>query len=127
MIHESVIVYDGDCPFCSRYVALVRLREAVGPVRLVNARDGGPETQRLRSKGYDLNEGMILIQGDKIHYGEDCINRLALLSTPSGAFNRINSAIFSSPLASKILYPVLKMGRRLTLILLRRKRLEESS
>ena len=38
----TTIVYDGDCPFCSRYVALVRLREAVGQVVLANARDGGP-------------------------------------------------------------------------------------
>ena len=38
---RASIVYDGDCPFCSRYVKLVRLREALGSVDLVNARDGG--------------------------------------------------------------------------------------
>ena len=37
------LVYDGDCPFCSRYVQLLRIREAVGPLRLVNARDGGAQ------------------------------------------------------------------------------------
>ena len=26
---ELVIVYDGDCPFCSRYVELVKMRETV--------------------------------------------------------------------------------------------------
>ena len=39
---DAWLVYDGDCPFCSRYVQYLRLRQAAGPVRLVNAREGGP-------------------------------------------------------------------------------------
>jgi len=45
------IVYDGDCPFCSRYVRLVRLRDAIGPVALVNARDGGELVDEIRAAG----------------------------------------------------------------------------
>ena len=39
---EAWLVYDGDCPFCSAYVRFVRLRDAVGTVHLVDAREGGP-------------------------------------------------------------------------------------
>ena len=59
------IVYDGDCPFCSRYVQMVRLREAVGPVRLVNAREGGPLVEEARRAGFDLDAGMVLKMGGK--------------------------------------------------------------
>ena len=121
---EAIIVYDGDCPFCAHYVVFMRLREAIGPVQLIDARDGGPEVERLWAEGYDLNEGMALIQGDKVYYGNECVNRLALLSTESGWFNRINAAIFRSPTASKILYPILKAGRRLVLTVLGRKKLD---
>ena len=33
------IAYDGECPFCSAYLQMVRLRDAVGPVALINVRE----------------------------------------------------------------------------------------
>jgi predicted DCC family thiol-disulfide oxidoreductase YuxK len=113
--NELVIVYDGDCPFCSRYVELVKLRQTVGPVRLVNARADRVEAERLRSAGYDLDEGMIAKYGQRLYRGSDCMNLLALLSTDSGTFNLFNRAVFSSPTAARLLYPVLRLGRNLTL------------
>ncbi len=86
------IVYDGECPFCSRYVAMLRLRETLGSIALVNARDGGPEVEEARAAGLDLDEGMVLKFDGRLYHGDDCIHRLALLSTPSGAFNRVNAA-----------------------------------
>ncbi len=32
------ILYDGQCPFCRRYTDLLRLRQSVGEVRLVDLR-----------------------------------------------------------------------------------------
>jgi predicted DCC family thiol-disulfide oxidoreductase YuxK len=84
---ETVIVYDGDCPFCSRYVTLMRLREAIGPVVLKNAREGGPLIEELTRRGYDLDEGMVLIHAGEIFHGSECMARLGLLSTPSTTFN----------------------------------------
>ena len=115
------IVYDGECPFCSRYVAMIRLREAVGDVELVDARTEHPAVDLVKSRGHDLNQGMALIDGSTIYYGEDCIHRLALLTTPSGVFNRVNAAIFRSETASRLLYPILRTGRNATLALLGRK------
>jgi predicted DCC family thiol-disulfide oxidoreductase YuxK len=120
------IVYDGDCPFCSRYIQMVRLREAVGPVRLVNARDGGPLVEEAWRAGFDLDAGMMLKMGGKLYFGDACVQRLALLSTPVGAFNRINRAILSSPTAARILYPILRSGRNLTLRLLGRRRIRDA-
>lgn len=117
------IVYDGECPFCASYLKLLRLRDAAGPVRLVDARSDDPAVQRVREAGFDLDEGMALIDAETIWHGEDCINRIALMSTPSGLFNRINATVFRSPRASKALYPVLRGGRNLALRLMGRQKI----
>jgi predicted DCC family thiol-disulfide oxidoreductase YuxK len=121
---ELVLVYDGECPVCSSYVRYVRLKESAGRVTLVNARDGGPWVERIRAAGMDLDEGMVLVYGGRFYHGADCIHMLALLSTPSGLFNRINATMFRSARLSAVLYPLLRCGRNLLLWLLGRKRLQ---
>jgi hypothetical protein len=121
----AVLIYDGYCPFCSRYVRYLRLREAVGELRLVDAREGGPEVEAAKAEGLDLDEGMVLRLGDATYHGADCLNRLALMSSPSGVFNRLNAALFRSPRLSALGYPVLRCGRNLALRLLRRPRLAD--
>ncbi len=121
---ELVLVYDGECPVCSSYVRYVRLKESAGRVTLVNARDGGPWVERIRAAGLDLDEGMVLVYGGRFYHGADCIHMLALLSTPSGLFNRLNAAMFRSSRLSAVLYPLLRCGRNLLLWLLGRKPLQ---
>lgn len=117
------IVYDGECPFCSRYVRMVRLREAIGKVRLVDARDGGTEVDEVRAAGLDMDEGMVLKLDGQLYHGADCIHRLALLSTSSSWFNRLNAAVFRSEGASRLLYPVLRAGRNTVLRMLGRSKI----
>jgi predicted DCC family thiol-disulfide oxidoreductase YuxK len=121
---EAWIVYDGQCPFCSRYVQLVRLRESLGRVQLVDARKGGPEVDEVRQAGLDLDEGMVLKLDGRLYHGAECIHMLALLSTPSSWFNRVNAAMFRSQTASRVLYPVLRTGRNAVLRLLGRSKLD---
>jgi predicted DCC family thiol-disulfide oxidoreductase YuxK len=120
---EAAIVYDGECPFCTRYVKLLRLREAIGPVALINAREGGPRVERLRNLGYNLDGGFVLEWEHRIYHGADAINRLALLSTRSNLFNKVNAFVFKSRTASRVLYPMLRTGRDLTLFLMGRSKL----
>jgi predicted DCC family thiol-disulfide oxidoreductase YuxK len=117
----TVIVYDGDCPFCSSYVRLLRLREAIGPVTLVNARDGGPAVEEALAQKLDLDEGMALKYHGRWHHGNDCIHMLALLSSKSGATNRFMAWLFRSPRRAHILYPWMRAGRNFTLKLLGRR------
>ena len=118
------ILYDGDCPFCSAYVRMVRLRDAVGPMPLINARDGGPAVDEALRAGLELDEGMVLKLDGQLYHGDECINRLAMMTTTSGAFNRLNGWVFKSPRRSKLLYPVLRTGRNAVLRLLGRTRLD---
>ena len=118
----TYIVYDGECPFCSKYVQMVRLRETVGNVELLNMRDPHPVVDILIAKGVNLDDGMALVQGDQISHGKECIHRLAVLSSPSGIFNRVNAWIFRSPWRSATLYPPLRAARNATLRILGRSR-----
>ena len=113
------IYYDGDCPFCTRYVTMLRLRET-GEVRLVDLREDSALRTELRSQGFEVNTGMVVEDTSGRVGGADAVNKLALLSTPSTAFNKINRAVFSSSFASSILYPVLRIGRWIALFLMGR-------
>lgn len=123
----ALIVYDGQCPFCSRYVKLVRLRQSLGHVQLVDARQPGPAMAEIRATGLDLDEGMALRLNGRWYHGDECIHMLALLSTPSTFFNKLNSAVFRSRPAAKLLYPALRAGRNLTLLVLGRRKMSQRS
>ncbi len=119
------VVYDGECPFCSAYVRMVRLREVAGKVHLLDAREDHPVTSELKARGFDFDEGMALKIGDVVYHGDDCVHQLAMMSGPSGLFNRFHYWVFKSPRRAKILYPYLRAGRNLALRLLGRRKIEQ--
>lgn len=114
------IYYDGECPFCTRYVGLINLRETVGQVDLINLRDHADLREQLTQEGYDLDQGMVVDVDGKRVGGADATHLLATLSTSSGWFNRLNHAIFAMPLLSALIYPFLRAGRWFTLFLMGR-------
>ena len=120
----AYIVYDGECPYCRNYVRLIKLKESVGPVKLINARLGGSKVEAVKEMGYDLNEGMIFYYNNNYHYGADAINMMALMSTRSTIFNRLNKFIFKHPRLSKVLYPIMRCGRNITLKALGKKKIK---
>jgi predicted DCC family thiol-disulfide oxidoreductase YuxK len=115
---DNWIIYDGECPFCSRYVKLIRLEQTIGNIRLIDARKNPPELNLLKEKNLDINSGMAIFFNGQLYFGADCINRLALLSSPIGLVNKLNYYIFKTPLISRILYPVLRIGRNIVIHLL---------
>jgi predicted DCC family thiol-disulfide oxidoreductase YuxK len=116
-----VIIYDGECPFCTAYTKLVRLRQSAGPVRLVDARSGDPLVAEVREAGLDLDRGMVVRYAGETHHGERAMHVLALLSTGSGLVNGAAAALFRSPRLARALYPALVAGRNATLRLLGRR------
>lgn len=124
---EAWLLYDGECPFCSRYVAYLRLRASLQQrLHLIDARKGGPLVDEVARRGLDLNEGMALKYGNRWYHGADCIHVLALLSSSAGWFNRINAAVFRSPTAARWLYPILRTGRNAVLRVLGRSQITVS-
>jgi predicted DCC family thiol-disulfide oxidoreductase YuxK len=76
------LIYDGACIFCDAYVRLLSLREAVGPVELIDVRSGDLRLRAYQSAGYDVNEGMLFEYNGTVYFGADAMNVLAILSTP---------------------------------------------
>lgn len=116
-------MYDKECPACNYYCNLARIRESVGKLILVDARDGGPVMDEITAAGLDVDQGMVLKVGDKLYYGADALHSLSLMSTRSGVFNRLSYLIFGSKRVSAILYPVLRSCRNLLLKFLRKSKI----
>ncbi len=122
----NLIIYDGECIFCQNYVRFVRLRDSIGPVELLDARSCDPRISLYVSRGYDLDVGMLFVHGDKVYHGAEAINVLARLSSDNTLSSKVNGAIFSSELFSRMSYPFLRVGRRLTLLLRGKKTIRRS-
>jgi predicted DCC family thiol-disulfide oxidoreductase YuxK len=110
-----VVIYDGECPFCANYVALMNLRNAVGRVTLIDARTGAAPVKSLVERRYDLNEGMAVISGDSVYYGKDAVTFLSKLTNSRNWAGRLLGKLLSNPGRVAVLYPVMKLGRRITL------------
>ena len=105
------LIYDGECPMCNNYAQYLRLKQSVGEFVLVDARQGGPIVDEVGQLPHDLNDGMVVRIGDRYFVGHEALQVLALLSEDRGAFNKFNRLAFSSPLISRVTYPMLKFGR----------------
>lgn len=110
-----VVVYDGECPFCRNYVALMALRKATASVDLVDARSDAPPVLELRRLGYDLNEGMAAIYGGNVYHGSDAVIFLSTLANERGWLGRLIALVLREPRRARLLYPIMKLGRRMTL------------
>ena len=121
--NRLTLVYDQECPVCNNYVQMVRIRESIGELELINARDGGKLVDELTAKGIDLDQGMVLIVDDVMYCNSDTIHALALISSPSGLLNKVNFWVFKNKKRAHVIYPVLRIFRGLLLKLLGKKKL----
>jgi len=117
------LIYDTHCPACHLYCTLVRVRESVGELELIDARLSSETLAEITARGWDIDEGMVLKIDNSFYYGADAIHTLALISTRSSLFNRLSAALFSSPRIAATFYPVLSRARNLLLRLLGRSRI----
>ncbi len=120
---EILLVYDKQCPACDAYCGMIRVRESVGTLRLVNARGAGKIMDEITAKGLDIDEGMVLKVGNTLHYGADAIHVLSLMSSRVGTFNRLTYWMFRSKRLSTILYPLFRFFRNVLLKILRKSRI----
>ena len=80
------IHYDGECPFCTRYVQYLRIKQSVGNAELIDLRQEPEQRARFRDQGLDPDKGMIVEYGGRTYGGADAMNILTGLSTPAGLF-----------------------------------------
>ena len=118
-----LLIYDKDCPACNAYCQMVRIRQSVGELKLINAREDTEVMQQITAQGLDIDQGMVLKMGEQYYYGSDAIYMLSLLSSRSGLFNRLNYHLFKSKRLAKWLYPLLRFFRNLLLKLLGKRKI----
>lgn len=118
-----ILVYDGDCPVCRNYTQYLSIKQIAGTFELLNARENPPIIEEINAAKLDMDEGIVLKIGDQFYHGADAIHTLALMSSRTGVFNRINFLIFKSRTLSSVLYPALKSGRALLLKILGKRKL----
>jgi predicted DCC family thiol-disulfide oxidoreductase YuxK len=119
------VVYDAECPFCSRYVLLYQLRERGQRVHLVDARSSDPIVGEIGARNLDLNDGMVVRWHGQYYHGAQAMHLLATLAGDGSFFNRVNRLLFSRSRLARAIYPVLVRGRKLILGLLGRKPIGE--
>ena len=99
------------------------IQQHYGPMALLNLREHPALLADLQQRGFDVDDGMVLYHDGQYYHGVDAVHRVALISTDSGLFNKINRFIFRHRWLSRILYPVMVLGRNMTLKLLGRKKI----
>ncbi|MEJ2390881.1 MAG: DCC1-like thiol-disulfide oxidoreductase family protein [Gammaproteobacteria bacterium] len=115
---QILLVYDKQCPACHFYCQLVRIRDSVGELKFVDAREPSEVMDEITAAGLDIDQGMVLKMGDALYYGADAIHMLSLIGSRSGVFNRVNYWLFRSKAISGVVYPILRFFRNLLLKLL---------
>lgn len=113
-----MLVYDRQCPVCDIYCHALQSDKV--PLRLIDARTSPTLLQQITARGIDIDQNMVLKIDNRLYAGPEAIHRLALLTTSSSLFNRINARLFRSERRARALYPILRRGRNLLLRLLRR-------
>ena len=117
---STMIYYDGDCPFCSKYVQLTRLRASAGPVSLVDLRQDHSARKRFTDQGIDPDQGMVVQTEGGLFHGADAMHVISAMSSKSGIVNRAAAMMFKNKLLANTVYPFLRAGRNATLFLMGR-------
>jgi len=115
---EILLVYDRECPACNTYCQIIKIRETIGDLKIIDARKKSEILNEITRTGLDIDQGMVLKMENQLYYGSDAIHALALISSRSGLFNRFNYWVFKSESVSSWLYPVFRFFRNLLLKIL---------
>ena len=115
---KLVLIYDGDCPFCNKFAELIELKSGLPNLTVKNARDNKLEMKELYLKGYDIDQGAILLKNDEIFHGASAINWIcSQIKEPTDSLLRVLSITFMNKKRTNLLFPFLLIGRRIILSL----------
>ncbi len=106
-------VYDGECPLCKKAALALRIKEEHGALHLLNAREEREHhlIQDINRRGFDLDDGMVIYDGENFYHGKDALRFMARYGENKGVFNLANKALFWSDSIAKIIYPWMRGAR----------------
>jgi len=121
---KNAILFDGDCIYCSDFTKVMSMRSVLGELKLINLRDHPDLNKLLRMNDMDPNEGMVFKYGDELYFGAEAVHMLAILNRSTGFWGVVSRVFFRRPKVVKLLYPLMKAGRRVTLFVRNRKMID---
>ena len=117
MSSKLTFIYDGECPFCNHFAELLEIKSKIANISIIDARKNPDIIYPLFEKGYDIDKGAILLEGDKIFHGALAINTICKqINNPSSSLLKLLSNIFKSNKRTMFLFPILIRARRFALI-----------
>ena len=120
------LIYDGECPICNYAAKVIKLRQAVGKLEIINARNKHPLVDEVNNHNYDLNNGILVKYQGSLYYGNDAMHLLALLGSPVDLFNKINVILFKFKILVILCYPIFKFIRNCLLKILDVKKIKNN-
>ena len=109
------LVYDGGCPFCRHFA---QRSELIGGLPDLVIRDGRSDYElraMLRNKGFNLSNGAVLMEGERIWHGSEAISMLCRHLSPSDPLLQLLNGLFRDSARAGFFYPGLLMARRIAL------------
>ena len=88
-------------------------------VELLSARSADERIKEFLALGYRLDDGMLVQIDGLVYVGADAMHQLAIISNQHGLLNRMQRFVFSRKWLAQLLYPALRFGRRLVLLIRR--------
>ncbi|HUF57245.1 MAG TPA: DCC1-like thiol-disulfide oxidoreductase family protein [Thermohalobaculum sp.] len=119
----AFLLYDGECPVCSRYVLWTNIREEHPGIMLLNAREHPGLVAALRAEGIEINDTMLLHVEGRDFVGAAAMAKLGEYTPRATPRQRIARWLGRSPLLSDRGYAGLVAGRKLLLRLLGREQI----
>ena len=114
---DIYFIYDGECPICNYAAHAFRVKQTVGNLHLIDARENRqhPLVQKVTERNIDIDEGMVIFYQDNLYHGQEALNLMGLIGTDIGWFNKINATLFRSKPVAISCYPLLRGIRNLLL------------
>ena len=117
MTSNFTFIYDGECPFCNHFAELLEIKSKINNIKILDGRKNLNIIKSLLEKGYDLDQGAILLKDDDIFHGAKAINTICKeIKNPTSNLLKILSSLFKSNKRTKLVFPFLLRARRFTLI-----------
>lgn len=119
-IKPNALFYDGECPFCTQYSELIKVRDQLGQFDIISLREDQESAQEFRDLGLDLEQGFVFRYDGKIYHGAEAMQMLATSTKQSNdPLLKLNHVLFGHRKLSRLLYPVLRFGRSIALFILK--------
>src|SRR5512140_3514025 len=106
------VLYDGECPVCARYIDATGVARCRADYELIDARTRPDLVAQHRAEGRLIDEGMIVVEGEDVHFGGEATRRLAEIGVPASGGSKIMLWSVGKAPWSGVLYPILASGRR---------------